>query len=79
MTKLNTLLIHMCDDDDNKYDDYDDDDGDGGRSGGDNRELSKDIGDVNVCSKKVKVYIGKTITLHVHHAFLCISLPSLFE
>ena len=55
MTKLNTLLIHMCDDDDNKYDDYDDDDGDGGRSGGDNRELSKDIGDVNVCGKKVKV------------------------
>ena len=55
VTKLNTLLIHMCDDDDNKYDDYDDDDGDGGRSGGDNRELSKDIGDVNVCGKKVKV------------------------
>ena len=51
MTKLNTLLIHMCDDDDNKYDD----DGDGGRSGGDNRELSKDIGDVNVRGKKVKV------------------------
>ena len=45
----------MCDDDDNKYDDYDDDDGDGGRSGGDNRELSKDIGDVNVGGKKVKV------------------------
>ena len=45
----------MCDDDDNKYDDYDDDDGDGGRSGGDNRELSKDIGDVNVRGKKVKV------------------------
>ena len=41
--------------------------------------LSKDIGDVNVRGKKVKVYIGKTITLHVHHAFLCISLPSLFE
>ena len=55
VTKLNTLLIHMCDDDDNKYDDYDDDDGDGGRSGGDNRELSKDIGDVNVRGKKVKV------------------------
>lgn len=45
----------MCDDDDNKYDDYDDDDRDGGRSGGDNRELSKDIGDVNVRGKKVKV------------------------
>lgn len=55
VTKLNTLLIHMCDDDDNKYDDYDDDDRDGGRSGGDNRELSKDIGDVNVRGKKVKV------------------------
>lgn len=55
VTKLNTLLIHMCDDDDNKYDDYDGDDGDDGRSGGDNRELSKDIGDVNVRGKKVKV------------------------
>ena len=41
VTKLNTLLIHMCDDDDNKYDDYDDDGGDGGRSGGDNRELKQ--------------------------------------
>ena len=39
MTKLDTLLIHMCDDNDKKYDDYDDDDGDGGRSGG--RELKQ--------------------------------------
>ena len=28
-------------------------------------------------SKKKSVYIGKTTTLHVHHAFLYISLPSL--
>ena len=30
-------------------------------------------------SKKKSVYIGKTTTLHVHHAFLYISLPSLHD
>ena len=56
VTKLDTLLIHMCDDDDKKYDDDDDDDG------GDVvgvvviiGSLSKDIGDVNMRGKKVKV------------------------
>ena len=39
--------------------------------------FSNDDGDVNENGKKAIGLISKTITLHVHHTFLCISLPSL--
>ena len=39
--------------------------------------LSNDDADVNENRKKAKAYFGKTTILHVHHAFLHISLPSL--
>ena len=39
--------------------------------------LNNDDGDVNKNDKKAIDFIGKTTTLHVHHAFLYISLPSL--
>ena len=38
--------------------------------------LSNDEGDVKENGKKAGLFI-KTAILHVHHAFLCISLPSL--
>ena len=38
--------------------------------------LSNDVGDLDENGKKAKVSIGKTTALHVHHAFLYISLPS---
>ena len=41
--------------------------------------LSNDEGDGKENGKKQKVWIGKTTTLHVHHAFLYISLPSLHD
>ena len=34
---------------------------------------------MNENSKKAKVYFGKTTILHVHHAFMYISLPSLHD
>ena len=39
----------------------------GGHDGDDNEKVKKAMGS-----------IGKTTTLHVHHAFLCISLPALY-
>ena len=39
--------------------------------------FSNDDGDGNQDVKKAIVLLCKTITLHVHHAFLYISLPSL--
>ena len=41
--------------------------------------LSNDDDYVNKNGKKAKVSIGKTTILHVHHAFLYISLPSLHD
>ena len=41
--------------------------------------LNNDDGDINENGKKKKVYIDKTTTLQVHHAFLYISLPSLHD
>ena len=41
--------------------------------------LSIDDADVNENSKKAIVYFGKTTILHVHHAFLFISLSSLHD
>ena len=41
--------------------------------------LSNDDGDVNENGIKAIGYIGKTTTLHAHHAFLYISLPSLHD
>ena len=41
--------------------------------------LSNDDGDGKEDGKKAKGLIGKTTTLHVHHAFLYISLPSLHD
>ena len=41
--------------------------------------LSNDDGDVNDNGKKGIGLISKTTTLHVHRAFLCISLPTLHE
>ena len=41
--------------------------------------LSNDDGDVNENGKKAVAYVGKTTTLHVHVAFLYISLPSLHD
>ena len=41
--------------------------------------FSIDDGDGNENGKKVIGYISKTTTLHVHHAFLYISLPSLYD
>ena len=43
------------------------------------RSLSNDDGDVNENVIKAIGYIGKTTTLHAHHAFLYISLPSLHD
>ena len=43
------------------------------------RSLSNDDGDVNENGIKAIGYIGKTTTLHAHHAFLYISLPSLHD
>ena len=36
-------------------------------------------GDDNENRKKQQVYISKTTILHVHHAFLYVSLPSLHD
>jgi len=36
-------------------------------------------GNKNVKKKKTLGLISKTTTLHVHHAFLCISLPALYD
>ena len=44
-----------------------------------NRELSNDDGDVNENGKKAIGLDWKTTTLHVHHAFLNISLMSLHD
>ena len=41
--------------------------------------LSNDDGDGNENGKKAIGLISKTTTLHVHHAFLYISLPSLHD
>ena len=41
--------------------------------------LSKDDGDGNENGKKAIGSDCKTTNLHVHHAFLCISLPSLHD
>ena len=41
--------------------------------------LSNDDADVNENSKKAIVYFGKTTILHVHHAFLFISLSPLHD
>ena len=41
--------------------------------------LSNDDGDVNENGRNAIGLISKTTTLHVHHAFLYISLPSLHE
>ena len=41
--------------------------------------LSNDDGDVNENGKNAIGLISKTTTLHVHHAFLYISLPSMHE
>ena len=41
--------------------------------------LSNDDGDVNENVKKAIALLRKTTTLHVHHAFLYISLPSLHD
>ena len=41
--------------------------------------LSKDDGGGNENGKKATGFIGKTTTLHVHQAFLCISFPSLHD
>ena len=41
--------------------------------------LRSDDGDGNWNFKKIIVKISKTTTLHVHHAFLYISLPSLHD
>ena len=41
--------------------------------------FSNDDGDVNQDVKKAVGLLRKTTTLHVHHAFLYISLPSLHE
>ena len=41
--------------------------------------LSNDDGDGKENGKKTIGLIGKTTTLHVHHAFLYISLPSLHD
>ena len=41
--------------------------------------LSNDDGDGNENSKKAIGLISKTTTLHVHHAFMYISLPSLHD
>ena len=44
------------------------------------RSLSNDDGDVNENGKKtIGFRIGKTTALHVHHAFLYISLQSLHD
>ena len=44
-----------------------------------NRELSNDDGDGKEDVKKAIGLLHKTTTLHVHHAFLYISLPSLHD
>ena len=44
-----------------------------------NRELSNDDGDGKEDVKKAIGLLRKTTTLHVHHAFLYISLPSLHD
>ena len=41
--------------------------------------LSNDDGDVNENGKKTIGLDWQTTTLHVHHAFLYISLPSLYD
>ena len=41
--------------------------------------LSNDDGDVNENGKNAIGFISKTTTLHLHHAFLYISLPTLYE
>ena len=41
--------------------------------------LSNDDGDGNEDDKKAIGLISKTTTLHVHHAFLYISLPLLYD
>ena len=41
--------------------------------------LRDDNGDSNENGKKAIGLFSKTTTLHVHHAFLCISLPSLHD
>ena len=41
--------------------------------------LGNDDGEVNENGKEGMDLISKTTTLHVHHAFLYISLPSLHE
>ena len=41
--------------------------------------FSNDDGDGNENGKKAKSVISKTKRLHVHHTFLCISLPSLHD
>ena len=41
--------------------------------------LGNDDGDINENGKEGIGLISKTTTLHVHHAFLCISLPKLHE
>ena len=45
----------------------------------DNRIFSNDDGDGNQDVKKAIGLLRKTTTLHVHHAFLYISLPSLHD
>ena len=41
--------------------------------------FSNDAGDGNENVKKATGLLSKTTTLHVHHAFLYISLPSLYD
>jgi len=43
------------------------------------RSFSNDDGDGNENGKKTIGLISKTTTLHVHHTFLYISLPSLHD
>ena len=43
------------------------------------RNFSNDYGDGNENVKKALFLLRKTTTLHVHHAFLYISLPSLHD
>ena len=45
----------------------------------DPRSFSKDEGDGNEDVKKAISVLGKTTAVHVHHAFLYISLPSLHD